>query len=185
MHHLALVLLCSVLLFLVEGEIGAREISSADQGLTLDNGVFHLHGEPLDGVIVERYPNGEVKRRTSYSDGKKEGRSVSFYESGARRDERTYRSNKAHGPHRGWWPEGGQKFEFNYRDDSRDGVQRQWYRSGALFTELILRDDVEVGMQRAFRENGRAYINYEAKAGRRYGLAKSALCVQLEDGSLK
>jgi hypothetical protein len=40
-------------------------------------------------------------------------------------------------------------------------------------------------MQNAWRENGKPYINYEARDGRRYGLQKSNLCYTLKDQKLK
>ena len=39
----------------------------------------------------------------------------------------------------------------------------------------------EEGIQQAFRKNGDLFANYEARAGRFFGLKKSALCYELED----
>ena len=40
-------------------------------------------------------------------------------------------------------------------------------------------------MQRAFRENGKPYINYEVRGGRRYGLNKTKLCYDVVGGVAK
>lgn len=166
-------------------EIPHDTISSNDQRLKLDNGLYYVDGRPVSGFIRERYEMGSLKVIGSYYLGKQHGITRTYYPNGTPRDERTYKDNVSYGRHFGFWENGHRKFDFVYYNDKREGLQRQWYETGEPYAFLTFTDDRESGMQRAWRQNGKPYINYEVKDGIRYGLQKSALCYTLRDEKLK
>lgn len=165
--------------------VPATTVSAASPDLVLDNGRYLFEGRPYDGIVEERYADGQLKSLASYYQGRRHGPTTSFYPGGQVHEVRSYRSDLSYGRQLGYWENGRLRFDYAYLDDRREGRQRQWYRSGAPYVELTFRDDKEDGMQRAWRENGKPYINYEARDGRRYGLQKSALCSVLVDGVLQ
>lgn len=160
-------------------------ISSTNQKLKLDNGIYYYNDKVYSGYIKVLYPDKSVNSVGGILNGMLYGKSLSFYTNGKVKDIRMYKDNKSLGKQIGYWENGHQKFEFIYLDDKREGLNKQWYESGRPYAFLTFKDDREDGMQQAWRENGKVFINYQVKDGFRYGLQKSALCYTLEKEKFK
>lgn len=107
---------------------------------------------PETRIETERYPNGAIRRETSY------------------------RGNALDGPSRGWYETGAPMFVYNYHNGVSEGVQTQWYPSGKLFTLFHHHDGHELGRQQMWNADGTIRSNYVIKDGRRFGLLGAMGC---------
>jgi antitoxin component YwqK of YwqJK toxin-antitoxin module len=162
--------------------ISSFTVAEGDPNLRLRNGVLLYTDQPFSGVVEEFYPNGQVKAKTEYRQGREHGTSRMWYEDGRPLWERRYRNGKKHGEHKGWWPNGQLKFLYHFAGGEHEGAARDWYANGQLAQCFQYEKGQEAGLQQAWRENGKLYINYVVKAGKRYGLVNSRLCYTVKDG---
>jgi antitoxin component YwqK of YwqJK toxin-antitoxin module len=162
--------------------LSTREIAANDAGLSFLSDVLRYDSQPFSGVLVENFPNGQVKSKTEYRQGKKHGAEWMWYEDGKLYWERSYENGEKHGAHRGWWPNGRQKFLYRFENGTYEGEVLEWYDNGQLFRRLHYVKGEEAGEQKAWRENGKLYVNYVMKNGKRYGLFNSRLCYKIKDG---
>ena len=159
-------------------------VNVSDGPFTIDNGIVYRGTVPYSGVLREAFPDGGDWRVASYLNGMQHGLTSTYYANGQLRDVRSYQNNTGYGRHFGYWENGTMKFDFFYLNDRREGIQQQWYESGKPYAFLTFHNDREAGMQQAWRESGRLYINYEVRDNIRYGLQKSALCSEVENGEV-
>lgn len=156
------------------------EIEKSTLILHPEEGKFYYKSKPFTGYAVMYYPNGNLKERSGFFEGKKEGIIQKWYKNKAVSYEANYKSNKLHGKINTWWSNGNLRSASNFSEGIAHGIQKQWYSSGAKFKELHLNFGQEEGLQKAWRENGKLYANYEAKNGRVFGLKRANLCFELE-----
>ena len=107
---------------------------------------------PEHRVVVDRWPNGTVRRET------------------------TYIGDVLDGPSRGWYENGAPQFDYAYRDGVSEGEQRQWYPSGQTYTLFHHRAGHEVGQQQMWNPDGTIRSNYVIKGGKRFGLIGALGC---------
>jgi len=120
--------------------------------------------------------------------GKKQNQATEWYPDGNYKQVANYHLGKLHGEKKLWSTEAAGHIliaHLNYKAGKPHGEQKKWFPTGELFKKLHLNMGKEEGMQQAFRKNGALYANYEAKAGRIYGLKKASLCFGLEDESIQ
>jgi protein SCO1 len=103
-------------------------------------------------VEVERYANGQIKRRAEFRGDKLEGIAEGFYDSGAR------------------------MYVYHHKAGVREGVQQQWLETGQLLAEFNYVDGHESGQQRMWNDDGTIRSNYVIKEGKRYGLVGAMGC---------
>lgn len=155
------------------------------EALSLDRleGVWTLQGKLYSGYAVQSYPNGSIKARIGFFNGKKQGISRGYYPDGQLRQLTPYHQNLVHGEARNWF--GTEEHSLlavrNFYLGKLHGTFKKWYKSGQLFKVMNYNMGKEEGMQQAFNENGDIYANYEAKNGRSFGLKRSMLCFALAD----
>ena len=75
-----------------------------------------------------------------------------------------------------YWPDGTLRSDVNYRQDAHEGVYRTYYASGAPYELRHYANGHEEGVQQSWTETGVLYLNYEVRAGRRYGLVNASPC---------
>ena len=107
---------------------------------------------PEHRTVVERWPNGRIRR------------------------ESTYVGEVLDGPSRGWYESGAQQFAYFYRRGISEGEQRQWYPSGRIFTSFNHQAGHEVGQQRMWNPDGTIRSNYVIRDGKRFGLIGALGC---------
>ena len=162
--------------------IPSLTIADGNPHLCWTNGELWYADQPFSGVLTETYPNGQVKAKTEYYQGRQHGTSWMWYEDGQPLWERHYRNGKKHGAHKGWWPNGQQKFLYHFTDGEYEEEALDWYMNGQLAQSYHYEKGQEVGLQQAWRENGKLYANYVVKNGERYGMVNSRLCYTVKNG---
>lgn len=81
-----------------------------------------------------------------------------------------------------FWPAGTLKADVSYRNDAYDGDYRTYYAGGAPYEVRHYVDGHEQGLQQSWSEDGTAYLNYEVRNGRRYGLVNASPCTVVGHG---
>jgi protein SCO1 len=82
-----------------------------------------------------------------------------------------------------YWPNGRPRLEARYDGEVLHGRYRTWYRSGALFEDREYDHGRESGLQRSYTEDGKLFLNYEARGGRRYGYVNARPCLPVHAGA--
>lgn len=130
--------------------------------LQLTNGRLVQFGQSnyFTGFMVEKYPDGQLKSRSSVSNGVlwgwsegwhtngqlqvreqfqaglSEGLRAKWETNGAKLSEATTVAGKLTGPFRRWHPNGVLAEEVEMKDDQPNGRARAWYPSGSLKAEM-------------------------------------------------
>jgi len=157
-------------------------VADGDPNLRLSNGVLLYANQPFSGMLMETYPNRQMKAKTEYYHGRERGTSWMWYEDGRPFWERRYQNGRKHDEHKGWWPNGQPKFLYYFANGEHEGEARDWYENGQLAQCYRYEKGQEAGLQQAWRENGKLYANYVVKEGKRFGLVNSRLCYTVKDG---
>jgi len=93
---------------------------------------------------------------------------------------RYYHSGEKDSLHLGWWPDGNQRFEIHFSNGAYDGVYKEWYIDGKPSKEIIYKNGNDIS-GKAWRNNGKLYMNFFTREGRRYGLLNSQMCYSLKN----
>ena len=84
---------------------------------------------------------------------------------------------------RQYWPDGTLRSDVHYRQDAYEGVYRTYYASGAPYELRHYLNGHEEGLQQSWTDTGVLYLNYEVRAGRRYGLVNASPCNTVGDST--
>ncbi len=151
-----------------------------DPSLAQRGKYLYFKDKPAEGMIVEYYASGKLKSKTLYKNGLMDGPSKSWYEEGEKESVRFYLLGEKQGLHLGWWPNGNPKFQYQFTNGSYHGSFKEWYENGKLLHLFEYNHGAEVSAI-GWRENGKTYINFSVRNGRKYGLTNSRLCFSLKD----
>lgn len=102
---------------------------------------------PFTGVLVERFPNGNLKSRSSIVAGLLEGVSEGWYEN-------TQRQIKEH-----------------FKAGVSDGSRTTWHENGALMSQTLIRHGEHHGTFRRWHENGQLAESVEMNRGHPEGIS--------------
>lgn len=75
-----------------------------------------------------------------------------------------------------WWPNGQLRSRAWFRRDVFHGEYRTWRQDGSRYELRHFVDGREEGRQQSWDETGKLYLNYEVRAGRRYGFVNAYPC---------
>jgi antitoxin component YwqK of YwqJK toxin-antitoxin module len=160
--------------------ITKRELKAGDSSLHVRNGVLYQTEKPFSGTIKEFYPSQAVKSIIEMEAGRQQGIAKTFFENGTAESIRWYRNGEKDSVHRGWWPNGKLRFEYHFSEGAYQGMFTEWYFSGNMIQQLLYENGREVH-GKAWRDNGKLYMNFVMKNGRRYGLNNPNLCYSLKN----
>jgi hypothetical protein len=151
-----------------------------DTAFTIQNGVGMYHLKPFSGTLMEHYDSAHIKSSIQYFNGKQEGTELSYFHNGQKEALRFYTGGEKDSLHTGWWPNGNKRFEYHFINGAYDGNFTEWYEGGKLGKEIIYKNGEELS-GKGWRENGKLYMCYVMKDGRRYGLVNAQLCYTLKN----
>jgi len=153
-----------------------RSVDATDPRIVSRSGVLYLADAPLNGLVIERWPDGSTKSITEFAAGRRHGAATAWYPDGQPMYERWYEEGLEEGTHRGWWEDGSRRFEYDFDRGLHDGTAREWYADGSLYREFQYAEGQEVGRQRMWYADGTLRANYVVREGRRFGLIGSKGC---------
>ncbi|MCB9231812.1 MAG: hypothetical protein H6581_09120 [Bacteroidia bacterium] len=78
------------------------------------------------------FDNGNVKALTTYADGNKNGKFITYNRWGTKRAEGTFKNNQLIGEFRNYFPGGGLDYVGSYENGYRHGSWKYYHESGAL-----------------------------------------------------
>ena len=151
-----------------------------DTAFTIQNGVGMYHLKPFSGTLNEHYDSVHIKSSIQYFNGKQEGTEISYFPNGQKETMRFYTGGEKDSVHTGWWANGNKRFEYHFSSGIYDGNFTEWYEGGKLGKEIIYKKGQELS-GKGWRENGKLYMSYVMKDGRRYGLVNAQLCYTLKN----
>ena len=158
-------------------------VSATDSSLQFLNGVLYRSGQLFSGSVLQRNEEGKVNAQTSYYNGRQEGWSYTYFENGAMSEKRYYHLGEKDSVHKGWWQNGKPRFAYQFKAGKYDGYFREWYASSPKYKEVHYTNGKE-DWAKGWRENGKVYMNFVVKDGRRYGIENSNLCYLINKDSL-
>ena len=122
------------------GELTEKDLVEKD-GLVYEKG----SSKPFSGMISEEYPNGNLKYRKRFKDGKYNGSVVEFYENGKKKVESTYDMGKRKELYSEWYDNGQQKVRAFYTKGIRDGAYREYNKDGRIKVDTNFRNGKPIG----------------------------------------
>ncbi len=155
-------------------------VLSTDHSLLLKNGIWYFKGSLFSGTIKSLYPSKKIKSIQGFFKGKEEGWLETFYPDGLHETKRYYHSGEKDSVHIGWWPNGHKRFEIHFSNGVYNGEYAEWYVDGNPLKTIQYVNGIDVS-GKAFRNNGKPYMNFITKDGRRYGLLNSQMCYSLKN----
>jgi len=155
--------------------VSQMRVKIGDPQLHLANGNLFYRDTLFNGQLVAYWKDSICKLSQEYEEGRQAGSELSFYENGKPETERWFTKGEKDSVHRGWWANGKLRFEYHFKKGLYNGPFREWYESGGLLQELVYENGNEVS-GKGWRENGKPYMNFVVKNGRRYGLVNANLC---------
>ena len=160
--------------------IPSATIHLPDTAFTIQNGVGIYHLKPFSGTLVEHYDSMHIKSSIQYFDGKQEGTELTYFANGQKEAMRFYTAGEKDSIHTGWWPNSNKRFEYHFSNGAYDGNFTEWFEGGKLGKEIVYKKGQELS-GKGWRENGKLYMSYVMKDGRRYGLVNAQLCYTLKN----
>ncbi len=152
-------------------------VPKEDSNLVLKNGKLFYQENTFSGIVLDSNRFSQMKKRTSYINGRKHGKEVKKYFNDSLAELRMYNRGVKVGIHKGWWPNGNKKFEFYFNEKGfYHGSLKEWYVNGKLLKSFNYKDGKEQGSQKIWKQNGKIATNYVADDGERYGLIGLKKC---------
>ncbi len=149
--------------------------------LLQEKGKFTLYDNKLlSAVVTELFESGNIKSESNYENGQLCGSVTSWYPDGKLESMRFYHHGEKEGTHQGWWPNGNPRFSYSFSKGMYDGLFKEWYSDGKRLHEFEYQAGQEIRAM-GWRENGRTYINFVIRHGKKYGLTNARLCYSLKD----
>ena len=153
------------------------EKNSSDEYFSIKNGVVFYVGKPYTGIINSLYKTGELKSKSEYSKGKRNGYYKGWYIEGNKSFERFYVNGFKYGSHLGWYKNGKLKFSYHFnKEGAYDGEIKEWFENGQVFKIFNFKNGKEEGSQRMWQPDGKIRANFVTKNGERFGLIGLKKC---------
>ena len=135
---------------------------------------------PFEGIVNEKFENGEFKSQAKYKSGLLNGQFITWYLDGKIESSRYYELGEKEGTHLGWWQNGNPRFEYQFSMGLYHGMFKEWYENGKPLHVFEYDHGNEVRAI-GWRDNGKTYINFAVRNGKKYGLTNARLCYSLKD----
>ena len=160
--------------------ISTIAVESTDTSLHFINGYLYRGARLFSGIINEHYKNDTLYHSTSYVAGKEEGWMYTYFPEGNISEKRYYHHGEKDSVHMGWWPNRKPRFEYHFTSGLYNGDFKEWYSEGENYKHLHYINGKE-DWGKGWRQNGKVYMNFIVKNGRRYGLENSNLCYTVKN----
>ena len=108
----------------------------------------------FSGSMVEHYPDGVLKSRSSVRQGRLEGPSEGWYTNGVLQVREHFVDGVSHGTRTKWFPDGSKASEAAITNGQVVGIFRRWREDGSLAEEIAMDRDKPHGLSRSFYPSG-------------------------------
>ena len=115
------------------------ETNKKNRHLKLNNGVLSFREKAYSGIVNEFYVDGNIKSKSEYYQGKRQGFFNGWYRNGSEWFQRFYNKGLKSDIHIGWHTNGKQMFEYHFNTNGRyDGSSKSGMQKGLWPSILIL-----------------------------------------------
>ena len=124
--------------------------------LVLRDGKLYKTNEtiPFLGFIVEHYPEGILKARSSVSNGVLHGVSEGWFTNGVQQIREYFTNGVSHGHREKWYESGKRMSEADIVAGQIEGQFRRWHENGQLAEEITMKNGEPNGLARSFYPSG-------------------------------
>jgi antitoxin component YwqK of YwqJK toxin-antitoxin module len=152
-------------------QIPSIEKNKTDVNFKLKNGVLFFIDAPYSGTVNTFYDNGNLKSKSTYYQGKREGNYFGFYPNKKKWFERYYTKGLKIKTHKSWFQNGQQMFEYQFNNQgSYNGFTKDWHLNGQLAKHFNFVEGKETGSQKMWKPTGKIRANFFTVNGERHGL---------------
>ena len=163
-------------------EVPTDTLIKGSKGYGITNGIVSKNNTVFNGIELELYHDGSVKKESQIIDGRRHGKSLRFYENGSTYMVRFYQDGKKQGEHKGYYPDGSSKFIYYFNDGLSEGNHQDWSISGNLYKDFNYEKGFERGYQKMWNSDNSLRANYFVnEEGRRFGLLGIKKCVTISN----
>jgi antitoxin component YwqK of YwqJK toxin-antitoxin module len=155
-------------------------VSVNDSLLSFNNGYWFYKSKLFSGTKHNYYPNHQLQSSQSFYNGKEEGWLQTFDANGKKESKRYFHLGEKDSINCGWWNNGNLRFKYNFKNGNYDGSCKEWYASGKPLKEILYDNGKDIS-GKGWRENGKLFMSFVNKDGRRYGLLNAQLCYSLKN----
>lgn len=155
-------------------------IVSTDSLLQIRNGIYYVKGQLFSGYVQFFHGNGVVKAVQSVHEGKQEGWAYEYFENGKQLSKRYYHLGEKDSVHTGWWDNGNTRFVYHFKNGVYNGSFEEYYYTGKPLKKISYYNGND-SFGTGWRENGKIFMNYIMKDGRRYGVMNAQPCYSLKN----
>lgn len=107
------------------------------------------------GIWTAYYPNGNMKNRITFEQGRPFGKATMYHENGKIFEEGLWRNNRWVGDYKMYYENGEVQHDFKFNSNGkRDGVQKYFSDNGQIIIEGEMHESKEVGVWKEWYENG-------------------------------
>lgn len=117
------------------------------------------------GWLIDTYAGGELKSRSSVSNGVLQGLSLGWHTNGMLQVEETYRTGVSHGLRSKWYPDGHLLSEAPIEEGRLQGVFQRWDEQGLLIEEIEMRMSQPDGLARSYHSDGSIQTEARMRSG--------------------
>ena len=118
----------------------------------------------FSGVMLDHYPDGQLRARSQVAQGLIEGVSEGWYTNGQRQVEEHFQAGVSHGLRTKWHPNGCRASQANIVRGQIQGSFQRWTPDGALAEEIAMKDGAPEGLSLAYYPSG--FLKAEARLER-------------------
>jgi antitoxin component YwqK of YwqJK toxin-antitoxin module len=163
-----------------EISIPSIEINRDHENVKLKNGILYFKEKPFSGIVNTFYDDENIKSKSAYDQGKKEGFFLGWYRNGAQWFNRSYSKGLKSGIHKGWHQNGVQMFEYHFNNKGiYDGIVKDWFADGTLAKHFNFVEGKEAGSQKMWDLKGKIRANFYTVNTERHGLIGLKKCVSV------
>ncbi|MBD3393660.1 MAG: hypothetical protein GF418_16170, partial [Chitinivibrionales bacterium] len=150
--------------------IGASVFPDSTATVYYENGNKRKESTFSEGVRhgkeMSWFEDGQVKSEATFVKGVPQGTSVAYYEDGATASEVSYQDGKKDGVESLWYSNGNLKEQTTYAAGTRNGPYKEWWENGNPKKEENYTDGILDGQYTTYHENGKKQEEGAYKNGR-------------------
>lgn len=161
-------------------KIPADTLLNTDTSLSVQNGQVFKLGKAYAGYVATLYAYGGKESLAAYANGREEGWQYRWFPNGQIESKRYYHLGEKDSVHEGWWADGHQRFKYHFRNGQYHGLFEEWYSGGQPFRHVMYQNGEEQ-WAKGWRDNGKLFMNYVVRNGRRFGIFNAVLCYSLKN----
>ncbi len=107
------------------------------------------------GIWAAYYPNGNMKNRITFENGRPFGKAIMYHENGKVAEEGLWKNNRWVGDYKMYFENGEVQHDFKFNTSGkRDGIQKYYAENGQLIIEGEMSGSKEIGVWKEWYENG-------------------------------